>query len=70
MYLLGWVSDAVLKKMNEIGRAKLSKASERFGSGINRLVEDLLGNSGSRLAMWMPSISVVLRLTREPLARP
>jgi len=37
--------------MHKIGRAEFSKTSERFGSGINRLVENLLGNSSSRLAI-------------------
>jgi hypothetical protein len=35
----------------EIGRAKLAKASKRFGSGIDRLVENLLGDSGRKLAI-------------------
>lgn len=44
-YLFRWVSDGMLQQVDEIRRTKLSKTGKRFGSGVNRLVENLLGDS-------------------------
>lgn len=44
-YLFRWVPDGVLQQVDEIRRTKLSKTGKRFGSGVNRLVENLLGDS-------------------------
>jgi hypothetical protein len=35
--------------MNKVRRPKFTQSNERFGSGINRLVEDLLGDSATGL---------------------
>lgn len=41
--LLG-VANSMLQEVDEVRRAKLSKPGKRLGSGIDRLVQNLLGD--------------------------
>ena len=49
-HLLSCVAHALLQEMNQVRRPKLPQRDKRLGSGINRLVEDLLGDPAVELA--------------------